>query len=136
MDEWLASALLMSVKALMSKWKSRYLVTETNEVYRNTNQVFSQPEPPVIQNADERPIVLMASIIIKSGTAQNSAWTVASWRDREISYSNIEASRTRNSLLSNDWAELDSLFPKRLAGAKKQGLPGWTNNVDEYERRR
>lgn len=135
LDSWLEVSLLSAVKALQKWWKFRYLVdTTTSEVYRNSAVVFNFSEPPVIETSDERPIILMASIIIKSGTLQNSAWSTASWKDAEISYSNLEASRMRQENIKSDWDELlDILKPpqKVLLRAKKSSLPGYKNNMWE-----
>jgi len=136
LDKWLQLALLSAVEYLQRWWNFKYLVNyTTKEIYRNSNRTFLFAEPSVIEDADIWPIVLMASIIIKNGTLQNSAWDVGSWRDAEISFSNIEASRLRKDSLKDDWLELTSILKppqKRLANALKGSLPGYLNNA--YER--
>lgn len=139
LDEWLEVALIGAVQALMPWWKFRYLINGSDEVYRNSQVSFKLSEPPVIQVYDERPIILMSGIIIKSGTLENSAWSLGSWKDREISFSNIEGGRTRRANLQRDWDELTSMLtpPKsRLAGARKQSLPGYHNDPLEHETNR
>lgn len=135
LDAWLEVALLAAVKSLQRWWNFRYLVNSSNEVYRNTSATtFVLPEPPVIESSDERAIILMSSIIIKEGTLQNSAWTTSSWKDAEISYSNIEGSRMRQANLKADWDELTSILKvpqKKLIGSYKSSLPGYKNN--QYE---
>jgi len=131
LDAWLEVSLLTAVKSLQKWWKYRYLVDSSNLVYRNSAVVFNFTEPPVIETSDERPIILMAAVIIKGGTLQNSAWNTGSWRDAEISYSNIEGSRLRQESLKADWDELLSILKppqKVLLGAKKATLPGYKNN--------
>ena len=58
-------------------WNFKYLINDSNEVYRNPNISFLFPEPPVIENSDERIIILMASIIIKGGSLEENSWNVA-----------------------------------------------------------
>jgi hypothetical protein len=126
LDEWLRTALIGAVKALQSWWHSRYIVT-TSVVGVDTFYTVS----PAIAGEDERPIILMASIIIKGGSLENSAYSIASWRDNEIAYSNIAGGQLRNSSLDRDWQELLGFLKpptKTLAGTKKNSLPGYQNN--------
>jgi len=135
-DDWLLTALLLSVRSLQRWWNFKYLVDFTSQdVYRNPSTTFIQPSPPVIEDADVRPIILMASIIIKEGSLQDSSWNSVAWRDAEISYSNLEGSRAKQELLRSDWEELKTLISppnKRLAFPRKGSLPGYINNA--YER--
>lgn len=134
-DEWLRVALVMSLKTLQRWWNFRYTIDESDySVDRNPNITFEWPEPPVIQHNDERPIVLMASIIIKEGSLQNNSWNVGSWRDAEIAYSNIQGSRDKELSLKKDVDELESLLlppKKRLAQPLKMDLPGYKDNLRE-----
>jgi len=135
-DEWLNIALLASIKSLGKWWNFKYLVDTSNEVYRNPNTIFLFPEPPVIEVYDERIIILMASLIIKEGTLENNAWSTISWRDNEISFSNLEGSRSRQASISKDWDELTSLLTpptKRLSRPIKGSLPGYKGNIYESE---
>ena len=61
-DEWLEVALEMSIKSLGRWWNLKYLI-DAHNVSRNPNHTFIFAEPPVIETQDERPILLMASII-------------------------------------------------------------------------
>lgn len=136
LDEWLETALLMSVKTLGRWWNFKYLVNTSNEVYRNPNTIFLFGEPPVIEVYDERPIVLMASIIIKEGSLENNSWNSISWRDNEISFSNLEGSRAKQESIFKDWEELKSLISpptKRLSTPQKSSLPGYLNNTWERD---
>jgi hypothetical protein len=77
----------------------------------------------------------MASILIKTGELENLSWNLGAWRDAEISYSNIEAGRRKDSSLVRDWKELTSILKppqKRLASPGKSHLPGYINNPNEY----
>jgi hypothetical protein len=135
LDEWLKTALILAVKGLSKYWNYRYLIDNSNRVYRNPHQSFLFAEPPVIQNADEDLIILMANIILLEGSLENSAWSATSWRDAEIAFSNLEQFRTRDSSLTRLINELNSkILPptKRLAWAVKQSLPGFQKN--QYER--
>jgi hypothetical protein len=143
-DVWLESALISAIKSLMSWWDARYLVDTLNNILRNPYlTTWELSEPPVIQLEDERPIILMASILVKSGSMENNAWNVGSWRDAEISYSNIEGNRSKQYLLDRDWEELNNLIKpptKKLAGTQRQTLKGYlynpTENRDDMEKNR
>ncbi len=131
-DEWLRVALVSALKSLQRWWGIRYTIEEvTYTVSRYAGSTFLTDEPPVIQTQDETPIVLMAAILTKEGTLENSAWTTGSWRDAEVAVSNIEGSRLRDSLLGKLWDEL--LFyiqppTKRLTGVVRTEIPG----AEEY----
>ncbi len=133
LDVWLESTLLGSVRTLQRWWNFRYLLNETNEVYRNPLRPldFMMIEPPVIQDSDVRPIILMASVIIKKGSLENYSWSLGSWRDAELAYSNLEGGRQKNDSLKQDWDELINLIPppvKQIPFVRKMHLPGFTNN--------
>lgn len=136
LDEWLRTAIVSAVQALEGRWNFRYIIDNTTyNVSRNTYITFPYPEPPIVLHSDERAIILQAAIIIKSGSLESSAWSVGSWRDAEISYSNISGGSLRDSSLSRDLTELNSILKtpqQRLAHTQKQSMPGYLNN--EYER--
>jgi hypothetical protein len=137
-DTWVDVALEGSIIALSRWWNARYLLDSNKDVYRNTYtpNVFTDLEPPVIQISDERPIILMSSIILLEGSLESSAWSIGSWKDNEISMSNIEQGRLRTDTLKRMWDELNSLIvppTKRLAKARKQSLPGYMNNPIEQK---
>lgn len=138
LDIWLNTSLVASVKALRSWWHDKYLVDDTTLlISRNPDRLynFEYPEPPVIDHRDEMPIIIMASIIIKSGSLQNNSWNLASWRDFEINYSPAHISKAQTDSLKMDWETLkDYLKPpqKRLATPVKRHTPGFTKN--SYER--
>lgn len=115
-DEYLHMVLIESVAALMARWNDKYYVTNAGVVLRNANYgTFDWSSPPEIQHKDRRPIVLQASVLIKSGSKFSQSGDVVSWRDEEISYSNIESARQRSSTLEDDTRELNMIFPRRLA---------------------
>jgi len=133
-DAWLLVALIMSVKTLGRWWNFKYLVETDNDVYRNPGSPFVLPEPPVIEVTDERPIILMASIIMKEGSLEANSWNAVSWKDFEVSYSNLEGSRAKQASLATDWGELKGLIQppsKRLSTPVKQSLPGYKGNLWE-----
>ena len=127
-NSWLLTALVAAVKSLMPWWNNKYLIDTSNDVERNSalkSTDYDFGSPPIVQTRDERPIVLMASIIIKGGTLENNAWDYGSWRDDEIQYSNIEGAKQKNSSLQRAWDELtDLLTPptKKLAQTFKRDL--------------
>lgn len=125
-DETLHLVLRNAVEALMWRWYDKYYLTTEGVVARNPNITWEWSSPPVIQHKDRRPIVLQASIMIKTGAKFSESGNVASWRDDEISYSNIEAARQRSSTLDDDIKELEGLLPaKRLARPQSGRLGGW-----------
>jgi len=134
LDEWLRLALVTSIESLQTWWNYKYLLLDNDDVYRNTAIRFLFPEPPVIERGDHKPIILMSAIILKMGDLQNLSWNVGAWRDAEISYSNIEASRRKDNLIESDWKELTSILKppqKRLASAIKKHLQGYLDNPYE-----
>jgi len=137
-DAWLRTSLVTAVKNLQTWWNHRYLIDTDNNALRNPNvSTFLFPNPPVIQNSDEDPIILMASLIIKGGSLESNSWNVGSWKDHEISYSNIEGSRAKTDSRRNDWVALTMLLTpptKKLARSKKGSLPGFNKNPFETKR--
>jgi hypothetical protein len=134
LDEWIRSALLAAVESLGNWWNIKYLIDDSDNVYRNTYVEFSFSEPPVIEPQDNQTIVLMSSYIILEGSLENSAWDFVSWRDAEISFSNLESSRARSATLERLWVELTSTMKvptKRLARTIKGTLPGYIGNPYE-----
>ena len=124
-DEWLRTSLVISVKALQRWWNYKYLIDDDDNVDRNDNYsdyLFS--EPPIVERGDEKPIVLMASIIIKEGSLEDNSWAVGSWRDAKMGS------------IQRDWEELTNMLKppvKRLAQPRKGSLPGYKNNIYERE---
>lgn len=128
MDEWLRVALVSSINALQRWWGDRYTIDyDTNDVVRNTDvYTFDYDDPPIIQARDERPVILMASILVKSGQLESNSWNVGSWKDAEIAVSNIEGSKAKEFSLGLDWEELKYyIMPptKRLATALRIAHP-------------
>lgn len=127
LDEWLLVALQSSVKALQRWWSSRYTVDDvTGRVSRGSDYTFAYDEPPVIQGQDERPVILMASILVKSGQLEGNSWNVGSWKDAEIAVSNIEGNRSKEFGVKMDWEELKGyMLPpsRRLSGAIRIAHP-------------
>jgi len=110
----------------MKRWNDRYLIDSTTYVIsRNPDALFDYAEPPVVQVKDERAIVLQSSIFVKAGVMEENSYDFGSWRDEEISVSNIEGSKAKSLSLQKDVEELNALFPRRLAKAKKQSLHGY-----------
>ena len=140
-DDWLEVSLQASVEILGRWWNYKYLLDSNNDVYRNPNGyfIFDEDTYGVIEPSDKQAIVLMAAYVILEGSLENSAWDFVSWKDAEISFSNLESSRARNDTLKRLWEELTSTLKvpqKKLARALKGSLPGYLNNpyerVDNY----
>ncbi len=107
-DDWLHIALESAIKALQRWWGDKYIFVNTGEhLIRNPDYAgFIEDSPPIIQRRDERPIILMASILVKSGQLEANSWNVGSWRDAEIAVSNIETGRSKEFSVRLDWDEL------------------------------
>lgn len=139
LDEWLLLALVGAVEALSTRWNYKYLLEisgTTYDIIRNPHRQFIIPSPPLVQQGDERPIVLMASVLVKEGSMENASWSFGSWRDSEIAYSNIESSKAKDASLKKDIDELNSILgtPKeRLAQPTKGSLPGYKGNIHEQD---
>ena len=132
-DEWLEVSLEMSIKSLGRWWNLKYLIS-SHLVSRNPNLTFIFAEPPVIETQDERPILLIASIVIKEGSLERNSWNAGAWKDAEISFSNLEGSRSKQLSLQKDWDELSMVLSaptKRLSQALKGRLPGYKQNTFE-----
>ena len=128
MDEWLMVALETAIKALQRWWGDRYIFNTTGDyVLRNpTYTGFTMTSPPEIQDRDIRPIILMASILVKSGSLEANSWNVGSWRDAEIAVSNIEGNKAKQFGIGLDWEELKMyILPptKRLSTALRIAPP-------------
>jgi hypothetical protein len=120
-DGWLRVALITGVKALQRWWGAKYLVEDTTyAVSRSADVTFDYDEPPLILDSDERPLILMASILVKSGSLESNSWNVGSWKDAEIAVSTIEGNKAKTTSLGMDWDELKAyIMPptRRLSGA-------------------
>lgn len=131
--EYLRHALVMACKTLMKKWRNRYTINDTYVVTRSTTAVFSEASPPVVEYADERAFILQAAIIIKGGNLTDSAWDIASWRDDEISYTNLAGGKTMQDMLDRDVAELEEILKRRLLKASRQSLGGFKLPYNQAE---
>lgn len=126
LDEWIRTALVAAVDKLGRWLNYKYLLDTNYNIYRNPEYRhfdFDEASFGIIEPGDKDVIILMASIILLEGSLENSAWNFHSWRDAEISYSNLEQSRTRNEVLSKLWDELyKTLKPpvKRLARSRRE----------------
>lgn len=124
-DNHLRHTLVIACKALMKKWRNRYLINATYVVSRNAGVTYEDTSPPIIQYSDERAFILQASIVVKSAVLQDSAWDIASWRDDEVSYSNIAGGATLRKSLQDDINELELWLRRRLFGSARQSLTGF-----------
>lgn len=117
-DDWLQTALITSVKALQRWWRDKYILDGSNNVTTG------------ILDRDERPIILMAGILVRSGQLEANSWSVGSWRDAEYAVSNIEGNKAKQTGLQLAWQELLMyMLPpsKKLAIPRRDLIPG----VDE-----
>lgn len=136
LDEWIVASLILAVKKAQRYWRSKYHITDKGYVTRSTTISFDTTEAEgIIEDRDEPILVLLAAITILEGGLENQAWNVGSWKDAEISYSNIEGGRIRNDNIKRLKTQLDDMIKaptKRLAWTQGAPLPGFMN---EFERK-
>ena len=125
-DNYLRAVLVHALKSLGRRWNNRYLINTQYVVSRNDTVVsYTIDAPPIIEQDDQYVICLASVIMVKKAQIYDSSWDVASWKDDEISYSNIQAAKERDSSLLRDIAELEQLLNKRLYSGKVTSLPGF-----------
>jgi hypothetical protein len=73
-----------------------------------------------IDPGDEAVIELQAGIIIKSAKIYDGVWDVGSWRDDEVSYSNIQSAKSRDVSIERDLRILDELLKPNLHAGRVQ----------------
>jgi hypothetical protein len=120
-DSHLAAYLADAIDALNWRWARDYVVTFTSP---NTYNV----SPDVVAK-DKRAIILMGSIIYKSGNTE-----LASFKDGDFAY---DPQQGRQNPLAVDISELDKMLPlanKRLGLASSVPLRGFSNgyNPESY----
>ena len=129
LDEWIVQALILAIKNSQRFWSSRYTTTDKGVVSRNTGAYFTTAEATgVIEDKDEPIIVLLACIYILEGSLENNAWNLASWKDAEISYSNLESNRAKDANVKRLIDELSMYITpptKKLAHVVGGHLPGF-----------
>jgi hypothetical protein len=77
---------------------------------------------------DERPIVLAAAVAINGGLIYQVASNAVSWKDEEVSFSNITGAKLTEANVLRDIEELSRQVPdrrKRLAVPTKGELIGF-----------
>ena len=97
--------------------------------------MFDTVEPPITLPQDEMAIALSAALITLEGGLENSSWDIVSWRDAEISFSNLESGRLKDKNLERLWSQLTAIITppgKKLASSVKMHMPGYTQNQIEY----
>jgi hypothetical protein len=146
-DNLVRTALVYGVKALGQKWANRYFIysndmaisaTEINtpsgivtvamlpneyDAFRNTYQPFTSSEPPVIEQTDETPIILSAALGVRRSVITSSMTAFTNWSTPDLSYSNVQASKSLMDMIKADQQALDDWFKARLARATKQAIP-------------
>lgn len=131
-DSWLRVALVTALKGLQRWWGIKYTIDETTYVVsRDASTTFAYTAPPTIQQQDEIVIVLMAAIMTKDGSLESASWSAGSWKDAEISVSNIESGRLKESSIDRMWNELMWYIQppsKKLMGIYRSEIPG----AEEY----
>lgn len=128
LNEWIVLALIVAVRTLARRWESKYKITNDGEISRNANTPtfeFTEEEEGVVQQKDERLIVVQASLILLEGSLESSAWNIGSWRDAELAVSNIESGKLRGDHVRALRDELDSILKpagKRLMKSRRNSV--------------
>jgi hypothetical protein len=127
LDEWLMIALIAATRGLERYWDSKYIITDGGAISRNIDYEYFtfEEEDSIIQRMDERIIIVKAALIILNGSLENSAWNLGSWRDAEISYSNIASGSLRGDTIRRLQHELDDLIKapmKRLTISSRMSI--------------
>jgi hypothetical protein len=141
------TSLVFSVKWLQNRWNNRYLVYTSNmlvsgttvntpdgqctlatlpgvhDVFRNCAITFTSEATPVIDQDDEYPIVIAASILLRRSVITSSLTAFSNWSTPDLSYSNVSSHRALMDLMNADLKALDEFFKKRLASPQKSSFP-------------
>jgi len=135
-DGWLRVALVDAMKELERWWSSRYYINSTTYVVtRNSDSTYVTASPPIVETRDEKPIILMASLMIKSGSLEANSWSTGSWRDAEFSVSNIEGSKSKQASFKADWEALTAIMKpptKRPFPAQRDSIYGANENNNTF----
>jgi hypothetical protein len=121
-DPLLLTGLVNGVKMLASRWNSKYLIDANNDVYRNTAVTFTYTSPPIIEQQDEIAVILAASILVRRSALTSSSSAFTNWSTPDLSFSNVQASKTLLDLLKADEEQLNLFFKGKLGKAVKQTL--------------
>lgn len=124
-DESLEISLSTSLNMLLNRFNFKYTIDEDGAITRTTGATFKLDSPPVIEYPDQAAIIVQGAIVIKTATVWDASWDVASWRDDEVSYSNIQGARSRDQSITNDIKLLDDILKKRLAQSRISQMVGF-----------
>jgi hypothetical protein len=133
-DDTIETALFTAIKILGRRWRYRYLIDEDDTVTRNSSINF-ETTSPTIEFADQGIIVLQAAIILKSSSAWESTWDIGSWRDDEVSYSNIQAAKSRDASIAQAELLLEKALKSRLHPGIVNSMPGFHEPLNIRENR-
>jgi hypothetical protein len=121
-ESLLLTGLVNGVKMLGSRWGSKYLIDSNNDVYRNTAVSFTYNSPPVVEQQDEIAIVLAASVLVRRSALTSSASAFTNWSTPDLTFSNVQASKTLLDLLKSDEEQLNMFFKGKLGKTVKQTI--------------
>lgn len=135
-DPILLTALVNGVKMLASRWSNKYQIyasgidatcigytPNVNDVYRRCTYTFATNSPPIVEQQDEIAITLAAAILLRRSTITSSMSAFSNWATPDLSYSNVQSSRTLLDMLKADQDMLDAFFKGKLGKIQKQVLP-------------
>lgn len=139
--ERILTALVEAVRFLGNRWDRRYLIyssgilisdngttkqvytpdgvceidssIQENDVFRNCYKLDSSGVSTVLEFQDEGAVILAAAYLLRRA-ALTSSNIGQSWSTPDLSFSNIETSRTLRSLMQTDLDALNLLFKSKL----------------------
>jgi len=72
--------------------------------------LFDEDSYGVLEQGDDQIIIIYAAIITAEGELEKNAWDLGSWKDAEISFSNIQSGKTSDDILIRWYNETKKLF--------------------------
>jgi len=95
----------------------------TGDVFRNPFEIFAGLQSTVIDQQDEWPVILAASVMLANARISSNVDTFQNWSDGEYSFSNVASARALDSMLDRDARLLDEYFKKRLGQPLRGHFP-------------
>lgn len=135
------TALVEGVRFLAPRWDRRYLIygsgilisddgtyktvytpdgnctipstVQENDVFRNCNKIDSASVTTVLEIQDEAALILASAYLLRRSELTSSN-IGQSWSTPDMSYSNIETSRTLRALIDSDLKAIELLYKSKL----------------------
>jgi len=131
--EELETSLDTALYMLLRRLNFKYTMDTSGTITRTSGATFKVDSPPVVEFADQAAIIIQAAIITKSASAWDSSWDVASWKDDEISYSNIQGARSKDQSIATDLQLLEDVLKRRLLLGRVSQMMGFHEPLNTVE---